>query len=197
MPGIQNSISRTNPTNGYQGICSGLSNNRIYFVHSNLLREGNHWRNWYFKGASSESCLVFDEWPGENWPLVVHWQFLYLFSTVCCTVQMCDHNLWHSQEGLQSFPEGSEYSYCFNGPVTAVAWFDCRPVYFLTIIHSGPKPGTYSVSCLADRGSAISVPAPPCAIVYITYMWGVGWGGQMTSLYNCGRRSKKWWKRLF
>ena len=90
-----------------------------------------------------------------------------------------------------------EHLYCFNGPVTAVAWFDRRPVYFLTTIHSAPKPGTYSVSRRGDRGRAVSVPAPPCAIEYIKYMRGVDRGDQMISLYNCGRRSKKWWKRLF
>ena len=99
-------------------------------------------------------------------------------------------------KGRRNVPRG-EHHYRFNGPVTAVAWFDRRPVYFLTTIHSAPPPGTYTVARRGDNGRTIAVPAPPCTIDYTTYMRGVDRGDQMIDLYNSGRRSKKWWKMLF
>lgn len=89
------------------------------------------------------------------------------------------------------------HHYHFNGPVTAVAWFDRRAVYFLTTIHSAPPPGTYTVTRWGDQGRSTMVAAPPCAIDYTTYMRGVDRGDQLIDLFNSGRRSKKWWKRLF
>ena len=75
-------------------------------------------------------------------------------------------------KGHRNVPRG-EHHYRFNGPVTAVAWFDCRPVYFLTTIHSAPPPGTYTVARQGDNGRTIAVPAPPCMIDYTMYMRGV------------------------
>ena len=46
-------------------------------------------------------------------------------------------------------------------------------------------------------GSQIPVECPPLLPDYQKYMRGVDKGDQMIGLYNVGRRSKKWWRRLF
>ena len=38
---------------------------------------------------------------------------------------------------------------------------------------------------------------PPCLPDYQAYMRGVGRGDQLIGYHNVGRRSKKWWKRVF
>ena len=37
----------------------------------------------------------------------------------------------------------------------------------------------------------------PCLPYYQAYMRGVDRGDQLIGYYNAGRRSKKWWKRVF
>ena len=46
-------------------------------------------------------------------------------------------------------------------------------------------------------GSCIFVQCPPLLPDYQAYMRGVDRGDQRRKYYNIGRRSKKWWKRLF
>ena len=46
-------------------------------------------------------------------------------------------------------------------------------------------------------GSTIDVPCPPLLPNYQQYMRGVDRGDQLIGCYNIGRRSKKWWKRVF
>ena len=40
-------------------------------------------------------------------------------------------------------------------------------------------------------------PCPPLLDDYVKYMRGVDRGDQLITLYNGGRRSKKWWRRVF
>ncbi len=42
----------------------------------------------------------------------------------------------------------------------------------------------------------MKVTAPPVIPDYTTYMRGVDLGDQLIQLYNVGRRSRKWWKRV-
>ena len=46
-------------------------------------------------------------------------------------------------------------------------------------------------------GSSTDVPCPPLLPDYQQYMRGVDRGDQLIGCYNVGRRSKKWWKRVF
>ena len=46
-------------------------------------------------------------------------------------------------------------------------------------------------------GTQEDVPCPPLLPDYQAYMRGVDRGDQLISYYNIGRRSKKWWKRVF
>ena len=39
--------------------------------------------------------------------------------------------------------------------------------------------------------------SPTSVVDYIKYMRGVDRGDQLISLYNSGKRTKKWWKRIF
>ena len=46
-------------------------------------------------------------------------------------------------------------------------------------------------------GTQEEVNCPPCLHDYQAYMRGVDHGDQLMSDYNVGRRSTKWWKRIF
>ena len=46
-------------------------------------------------------------------------------------------------------------------------------------------------------GSLRNVECPPLLPDYQAYMRGIDRGDQLMGYYNVGRRSKKWWKRVF
>ena len=90
------------------------------------------------------------------------------------------------------------YDFRTNGPLLACAWYDRRMVYLLSSIHVAEgAAGPSTVSRRGEGGVRMDVPCPPAVIDYIKYMRGVDRGDQLIELYNAGRRSKKWWKRLF
>lgn len=43
----------------------------------------------------------------------------------------------------------------------------------------------------------LDVTSPPCLPDYIKYMCGVDCGDKLITAYNSGRRSRKWWKKVF
>lgn len=90
------------------------------------------------------------------------------------------------------------YDYRTNGPLLACAWYDRRMVYLLTTIHvAETTDGPTTVSRRVEKGVRTDVPCPPAVIDYIKYMRGVDRADQLIELYNAGRKSRKWWKRLF
>ena len=90
------------------------------------------------------------------------------------------------------------YDYRSNGPLLACVWFDRRFVNFLSTMHRAePSDGISTVARRNEDGTSANIPCPPLLDDYVTYMRGVDRGDQMISLYNLGRRSKKWWKRVF
>ena len=54
-----------------------------------------------------------------------------------------------------------------------------------------------SVTRTARDGSEEEISCPPCLPDYQEFMRGVDLSDQQISYYNVGRRSKKWWKRVF
>ena len=46
-------------------------------------------------------------------------------------------------------------------------------------------------------GTSTNVPCPPLLPDYQQYMQGVDRGDKLIGYYNIGRRSKKWWKKVF
>ena len=88
------------------------------------------------------------------------------------------------------------YDYRANGPLLAAVWYDRRFVYFVSTLHVGESRGI-TVKRKNPDGSSSDVPCPPLLPDYQQYMRGVDRGDQMIGCYNIGRRSKKWWKRVF
>ena len=89
------------------------------------------------------------------------------------------------------------YDYRSNGPLLAAVWFDRRFIYFLSTMHSAESSTPVTVKRTNQDGSRNDVPCPPLLPDYQQYMRGVDRGDQLIGCYNVGRRSKKWWKRVF
>ena len=92
------------------------------------------------------------------------------------------------------------YKYVSNGPLLACSWVDKRTSYFLCILHpANLPPGTNppTVKRKTLDGSQTNVECPPLLPDYQAFMRGVDRGDQAIAYYNIGRRSTKWWKRIF
>ena len=91
------------------------------------------------------------------------------------------------------------YKFLSDGPLLACAWVDKRAIYFLSTIHVAEPPS--GKPCVVKRtqadGSKKDLVCPPCLPDYQKYMRGVDRIDQLCSYYNVGRRSLKWWKRVF
>ena len=88
------------------------------------------------------------------------------------------------------------YDYRSNGPLLAAVWYDRRFVYFVSTLHVREQRDA-TVRQENPDGSSVDVPCPPLLPDYQQYMQGVDIGDQQISCYNIGRRSKKWWERVF
>ena len=93
-------------------------------------------------------------------------------------------------------PDRGYYDYLSNGPLVAAVWYDRRYVYFLSTMHLGASRGD-TVKRRNPDGRSVDVSCPPLLPDYQQYMRGVDRGDQMVGYYNIGRRSKKWWKKVF
>ena len=86
-----------------------------------------------------------------------------------------------------------------NGPLLATIWVDKRSIYFLSTIPVAEPPlgSTCTVKSRTTTGAQEDKPCPPCLPDYQCFMRGVDRNDQMQQYYNLGRRSIKWWKRIF
>ena len=82
-----------------------------------------------------------------------------------------------------------------SGPLLASVWVDKRVIYFLTTMHCAEPNET--VSRTAPGGRKVDRACPSCLPDYQKFMRGVDRGDQLEGYYSCGRRSEKWWKRVF
>ena len=87
------------------------------------------------------------------------------------------------------------YDYRSIGPLLACVWMDKRIIHFLTTLHAATLDA--SVKRRTKDGTQEDVRCPPCLPDYQAHMRGVDRGDQLMSYYNVGRRSRKWWKRVF
>ena len=87
------------------------------------------------------------------------------------------------------------YEYRAYGPLLACAWKDKVVITFLTTKHVAEAET--SVSRTARDGSEQDISCPPCLPDYQEFMRGVDLSDQRMSYYYVGRRSTKWWKRVF
>ena len=90
------------------------------------------------------------------------------------------------------------YDYRSNGALLSCAWYDRRFVYFLSTLHCGESAsGMTTMSRKNADGSRSQVECPPLLPDYQKNMKGVNGGDQMIGCFKIGRRSRKWWKRVF
>ena len=89
------------------------------------------------------------------------------------------------------------YDYRSNGPLLAAVWFDRRFIYFLSTIHRAESTTPTTVKRRNLDGTQDDITCPPLLPDYQLYMRGVDRGDQMIGCYNVGRRSRKWWKRVW
>jgi len=90
------------------------------------------------------------------------------------------------------------YDYRSSGPLLASVWMDKRILHLLSTMHVAyPSSAPATVRRRAGDGTQEDVMCPPCLPDYQAYMRGVDRGDQLIGYYNLGRRSTKWWKRVF
>ena len=85
-----------------------------------------------------------------------------------------------------------------SSPLLCVTWKDKRLVRVISTIHPLQEDNSW---CQVRRHRGRHIPTivdcPVAVRDYNIYMRGVDRGDQLITLYNGGRRTKKWWKRIF
>ena len=85
-----------------------------------------------------------------------------------------------------------------NDSLLFVRWKDKRMVYVLSTIHNLKDVEGHWGRVVRHQGPVpVELSCPQAVIDYIKFMRGVDRGDQLISLYNSGRRTKTWWKRIF
>lgn len=88
-----------------------------------------------------------------------------------------------------------EFQFKAKNRIAAVKWMDKKPVRFLSTAHS-PRQTSY-VRRRIRNGSKTDVSCPKVVEVYNKTMGGVDKFDQYHERYAIGRRSTKWWHRIF
>ena len=86
--------------------------------------------------------------------------------------------------------EKCESLFIQKGNIVGVHWKDKRDVFVMTSLHSNEVVEV-------ERRNGTSIIKPKAVLEYNKYMGGVDKCNQYLSYYSVGRRSMKWWKRLF
>lgn len=88
-----------------------------------------------------------------------------------------------------------EFQFAMKKRIAAVKWMDRKGVNFLSSIHS-PRQTT-TVRRRLRNGSQVNVHCPKVVETYNKFMGGVDRFDQLQERYRIGRRSIKWWHRIF
>ncbi|XP_051171549.1 piggyBac transposable element-derived protein 4-like [Leptopilina boulardi] len=88
-----------------------------------------------------------------------------------------------------------EYVFQRKGAVTAIKWMDAKPVTLLSSAHH-PTVVT-AVKRKTKTGNKIDVSCPLAVSSYNKIMGAVDKFDQLKERYSIGRRSRKWWHRIF
>lgn len=126
---------------------------------------------------------------------------LYLCGTLRKNAAGVPKSLFLTPVEIRNSERGLYWWFAKDGKVVGM-WFDNRPVYILSTFHppklDRPPPHDLpTVRRHEKNGNAIHVPCPPAIVEYIRCMRGVDRGDQIIMMYNSGRKSVKWWKRVF
>jgi hypothetical protein len=88
-----------------------------------------------------------------------------------------------------------EFMFSVKGAVAATKWQDSKPV---TIISTAANPKTTKLISRKNKdGSKSEVYRPEAVEIYNSIMGGVDRFDQKKERYEVGRRSTKWWHRIF
>ena len=85
--------------------------------------------------------------------------------------------------------ERGEHDWVSQGPLLLTKWKDNKMVYHLSTIHT---PTTDKIERKLKDGTSTVVSCPGTLVDYQQNMRGVDRSDQMISLYNVGRKSRKW-----
>lgn len=88
-----------------------------------------------------------------------------------------------------------EFRFQIKNRIAAVQWKDKKAVNFLSSVHS-PRQTTTVLRRLRN-GSRVEVHCPKVVQVYNQSMGGVDRFDQLHERYAVGRKSLKWWYRIF
>jgi len=158
----------------------------------------------------SHQMLSWNFWKGWSKPIQ---KFIRITTTVLlrslwsCTkgINVCG-TVWCYRNSLRKpkyYPadllvqkvDRGYYDYRSLGPLLACVWMDKWVIHFLTTLQAATQDVT--VKRRTKDGTQEEVNCPPCLPDYQAYMHGVDRGDRLMSYYNVGRRSTKWWKRIF
>ena len=88
----------------------------------------------------------------------------------------------------------SESKFFYHGALTAGKWVDKRDVYFLSTLH---RDEMEDVIRHGPGGVSETISKPKIVTDYNKFMSGVDIADQYMVYYACGRKSMKWYKRVF
>ena len=84
------------------------------------------------------------------------------------------------------------------GNLVAMAWYDKRPVYLISTIHTPESRGApTTVQRRSQAGPREAIPCPPAQCAYQEYMGGVDLADQILQSFSVIRKSRKARKKLF
>lgn len=92
--------------------------------------------------------------------------------------------------------EKGQYKWRVKGNVAFIVWQDSKEVLLLTNAFH-PKVDKTTIMRTQKDGSKMAIECPLAVKEYTKRMGGVDRFDQVKSTYSVGRRSKKWWLRIF
>lgn len=110
--------------------------------------------------------------------------------TFACGTIRRDRGEFPGKFQTEAIDRGSS-TYLKNGNIVAVHWKDKRDVYAISSIHGNGSQH------ILRRGETAGIDKPDIILEYNKYMNGVDKCDQYLNYYSVGRKSKKWWKKLF
>lgn len=136
------------------------------------------------------------------------------FTSVCASEQLLERNIYScgtiraNKKNLPAFIKKTkeskkvektmkrgEFQFAAKKRIAVVKWMDRKAVNFISTIDSPQQTST--VERRLRNGTKITVHCPKVVETYNKYMGGVDRFDQLLERYAIGRRSIKWWHRIF
>ncbi|XP_022248803.1 piggyBac transposable element-derived protein 4-like isoform X1 [Limulus polyphemus] len=150
----------------------GLADNVVMELMDKYNRQGH----WVFMDNFYTSPCLFDK--------------LLAVGTYACGTCKNDR-LYFPQELIATKLQRGEAKFFKCGSLTAVKWTDRQDIYALSTLHSA------TMTTVTKRGRDTEVTKPQLIVDYNKFMGVVDLNDQHASYYSCGRKTIKWYKKLF